>query len=773
MSFRSTLPCRSALASGVLLALLGPPVAAQDAPAGAANRAAIEEVVVTATKRETNQRDTPIAISVMGDEQLKDRHVQGLIDLGDGSVPGLRVAPFESRHSAVTVGIRGIVPLDANQPAREQGVGVYIDGVYLGRQHGLNAALLDVERIEVLKGPQGTLFGRNTEGGAVSMVTKAPLGEFSIRGTAGASSYDGYNANLHFDLPEVGNVSFKIDGVAQHQGEWTENPLADQKGWGYFDRHGARAALRWQPSDNFRADFAYDNGEDATTPDYSQLINYNPLGLPIGPASGTLPAGQIRPLPSIVVVGTDRMDNGDIGVPQQSSIDQTEGASLNLSWQVTPGIELRSITASRTVNTTQWDNSGGAHRVPAFTSNGNFSRYSLAEMDQDQVSQEFQLVGSSSRLDYVAGLYYFDEQAQDHAATPPTNQWNVDGTAYTILDPTPTLPGFRVIDRASVAYATSYALYGQVTYTPEARNKTLHLTVGGRETYDEKNGLLFTVNNAPTNLTFDIDDQHFDPMVTFAIDATDNINFYAKYASGYRAGGASSRSLTYRSFGPEEADSYEIGLKTLFASKVRFDLAAYTMDRTGSQIDFSLVTPQPNGSTRNTLETINAPGTTKINGLELEVTAQLTSSVSVFGAFAYTDAVVPPTVNPFNNQLQPVFIVYTPPQAASAGIDYETPMKRGGMMFRLHFDANYSAAQHSFAEVAQKADASTVANARMSFDHISVGSGDSELTVSLWSRNLFNEEHIYRLDTANRATLGDYANFSTPRMIGAEVSMAF
>ncbi|PMX04852.1 TonB-dependent receptor plug domain-containing protein, partial [Pseudomonas sp. GW460-12] len=86
------------------------------------------------------------------------------------------------------------VPLDANQPAREQGVGIYVDGVYIGRQHGLNAALFDLERIEVLKGPQGTLFGRNTEGGALSIVSKAPSGVFDMRVTAGVSNYGGYNA---------------------------------------------------------------------------------------------------------------------------------------------------------------------------------------------------------------------------------------------------------------------------------------------------------------------------------------------------------------------------------------------------------------------------------------------------------------------------------------------------------------------------------------------------------------------------------------------------
>src|SRR5262245_24136391 len=107
----------------------------------------VEEVIVSATKRDTNLQETPIAISVLNADALEDRHVQSLLDLADGAVPSLRVATFEARQSALTIGIRGIVPLDANQPAREQGVGVYVDGVYLGRQHGLNAALLDIDRI--------------------------------------------------------------------------------------------------------------------------------------------------------------------------------------------------------------------------------------------------------------------------------------------------------------------------------------------------------------------------------------------------------------------------------------------------------------------------------------------------------------------------------------------------------------------------------------------------------------------------------------------------
>jgi iron complex outermembrane receptor protein len=181
------------VASSASLAATGADAAAEPAaaaaPAAEADQAGLGEIVVTATKRETNLQKTPIAISVVGAEAIKDRHIQSLIDLADGAVPSLRIATFEARQSALTVGIRGIVPFDANQTARDQGVGVYIDGVYLGRQQGLNAALFDVQRIEVLRGPQGTLFGRNTEGGAVSIVTKEPTGEFGGRVTGGVGNY--------------------------------------------------------------------------------------------------------------------------------------------------------------------------------------------------------------------------------------------------------------------------------------------------------------------------------------------------------------------------------------------------------------------------------------------------------------------------------------------------------------------------------------------------------------------------------------------------------
>ena len=203
------------------------------------------------------------------------------IDLADGAIPSLRIATYESRQTALTIGIRGIVPGDANQPAREQGVGVYIDGVYLGRQHGLNAALFDVERIEVLKGPQGTLFGRNTEGGALSIVTRAPSGEFGGRIVAGVGNFGSYNSALHLDLPAYANIAIKIDAVIDHQDALLSNPLPSELGWGYHHRYGARLAARWTPAPNFTADLAFDIANDENTPFYSQLINFNPNNFPV------------------------------------------------------------------------------------------------------------------------------------------------------------------------------------------------------------------------------------------------------------------------------------------------------------------------------------------------------------------------------------------------------------------------------------------------------------------------------------------------------------
>ena len=827
------------------------------------------EIVVTATKRETNLQKTPISISVLGSEAIKERKVQSLLDLADGGIPSLRIATFEARQSALTIGIRGIVPLDANQPAREQGVGIYIDGIYLGRQHGLNASLFDVERIEVLKGPQGTLFGRNTEGGALSIVSKAPTGEFGGRIEGGVATLQGSNAAIHLDLPKVAGFSVKLDGVYQHQGDVTSNPLAGQVGWGRYNRKGFRAAVRWQPNDDITNDFAYDVARDENTPFYSQLLNYNPNGCLSGgsntaplaiPAGSTCVTpgtaftgtqGTIRPLlPGVVVNGTTLQRNADIGVPQKLSFDETHGFSNTFKWKIAPEIEFRSITAWRGVDVQQNDNSGGAHRVPVVNLTAactaaapcGFSRYSLADLRQRQFSQEVQAVGSIGSVDYVAGLYYFYEHVSDTAATPNSvgaiatlTGAAVTGASYVPIPfctaVTPLFVGQAVngcsIDRASEVVSRSYAAFGQVTWNA---TDALHITVGARYTKDKKKGVLHFSRNVnyddPANAAIvlrngytplDKSWNRFNPLVTVAYDFSSSVHGYAKYATGYRAGGASSRTSDYQAFNPEDVKSYEVGLKADFWDRrARFNIAGYIMERKGSQVDLSTIQPTATGNFNN-LVTFNAPGTTKIRGIEADLTVKPLEGLTLNASYAYTYTDIPPvnvTYNAFCSGValpvatctgagqvltsttvpQKFYIVFTPRNAASGAIDYELPIGDTDARIKFHLDANYAQATQSFDQFATKADSSFIVNGRISVVDVKLGTGEQKLTFGLWSRNLFNEQHVYRRDPSNSipavqtaavaganvllvgnngGILGDYGNFNTPRTIGVDATVKF
>ncbi len=783
--------------------------AALESASGASSTGNDGVIIVTATKRETDLQKTPIAITVLGTQAMDDRHIQSLIDLADGGAPSLRVATFEARQSALTVGIRGVVPFDANQTARDQGVGVYIDGVYLGRQQGLNAALFDVQRIEVLRGPQGTLFGRNTEGGAVSIITKEPTGEFGGRVSAGVGNYGSHTFEGHVDMPAFANIAIKLDGVEQHQDPTVKNPLAGQAGWNQYERVGGRVSAKWTPSDSFSALVSFDKSKDENTPNFSQLIDYNPTGKTVGiydsithklvapgsPAgTATVCSSCIAPLsPLITPTGDSRLASAQVGVPQQPSVDRTQGVSATLKYKLTPDIELRSISAWRTVSTDQWDNSGGPART-IYAPNSNFSRYSLSFLNQRQFSQEIQLVGSIPQLDFAFGGYYFNERAQEQAATPTTNKWNADGTGYTINSETVTgpitssnngwQPDSQFLQRASYANAKSYAAFGQATFTPDGFDR-FHLTLGGRYTSDKRTGALYLVSGVATPYTLHLSYHRFDPLVIAAFDAAYNVNLYAKYATGYRAGGANDRSSTFLPFGPEAVKSYEVGAKIdMLDHRLRLNLAGYMMNRTGTQTDFDSVdinpylpgttTPNPTYGLH-TEDTGNAPGVSKIRGIEAELTAKPIENMTVGLSYAYTYAHVPATLNTLVTPatLYQVYVVYTPANAVAGYVDYDIPVSGNGMSLRAHIDANYADPQYSFQNEGVLTDSSFIVNGRLALVDIPMMENGTKATISLWSRNLLNETNIYRRSNANAKSLGDYANFNPPRTFGAELSINF
>ncbi|HEX7741409.1 MAG TPA: TonB-dependent receptor, partial [Sphingobium sp.] len=535
--------------------------------------------------------------------------------------------------------------------------------------------------------------------------------------------------------------------------------------------------------------------------------------------------------PGVVVNGDSRMKVADIGVPQQPSIDKTHGFTNTLKWKVSPDLELRSITAWRGVDVDQWDNSGGAHRVPvlgvttASATSGYFSRYSLAGLRQRQFSQELQAVGTAGSIDYVAGLFYFNEHVSDDASTPNSNRWNADANAdglpdvganglrYTIVDPclfingapAGSQPGCRSIDRASEVWSKSYAAYGQVTWNA---TDALHVTVGARYTTDKKRGVLHFFRNVnydnPANATIvagngyqplDKKWNRFNPMATIAYDVNDDVHVYAKYATGYRAGGASSRTANYQAFNPEDVKSYEVGRKAdVWDHRARLNLAGYIMDRKDSQIDISFIQTAA-GSNVNVLRTINAEGTTKIRGIEADLTVNPIEGLTLNASYAYTYTKVPLVPITFTAGgvtstpvLQQFYIPFTPRNAASGSIDYALPIGGGDAAVKFHVDANYSQATQAFDQFETKNDASFIVNARLSLADINLSNEGQKLTVGLWARNLLDKQYIFRRDPSNSLpgaptsslsngsignVLGDYGNFNAPRTYGVEATVKF
>lgn len=774
---------------------------AEDAAAEAAEASGdsgLEQIVVTAEKRTTNLQETPIAISVLSADDLGNRHVQSLLDLGDGAIPSLRVAPFFSRASALVMNIRGIgIMADSNQPARDQGVGVYVDGVYMGRAQGLGSALYDVASIEVLKGPQGTLFGRNTEGGAISIVTRKPSGEFKMRAAMGIGNYGSDKGEIHVDLPEFANISLKFDALITKRNGTTDNPLSSAEDFNLFDKRGVHAEALWRPTESFSAEYSFDTSYDASTPLYAQAVS---LG-----SSGTLVRAPVTPLQP------ERAAVTSVGAPQQLSEGRAHGHRATLDYTLSPQLQLKSITSYRKLDQSQFDNGSGI--ASAFTTvagaasaNGftgvTFGRYSLAQFDQDQFSTELQLVGDFPRIKFVGGALYYREHVEDNAQAVSTLAiTNVAGTTYSVL---PFNVATAPIDRASKVTTKSLGVFGQATYTPPIGDDIIHLTVGARYSNDKKDGELFTVNNAAPIVNgvqgsrfLNAEWSRVDPLVNLAIDAAQDVHLYGKWSTGYRSGGANSRSLTYAAYNPEKVSVFEIGAKTEFWDRrARLNIAAYTGTYKDVQLDFFATYQQiVNGvlqtTNRTTSETTNAPGTSRIKGLEVDFTLAPVEGLTLNASYALAKVNIPATANPFPQSIGggvfavipfpvPIYAVYTPENAASASIDYEIPAK--GFKVVAHLDANYADGYYAnysdpgfsntigqVTAFQPKGDSGFIVNARLALADIEVGSLGQKFTVAAWARNLLNEQHAFYRSFST--TSGGTGIFNEPRTYGIEIGM--
>lgn len=767
---------RSKLTLIVILAacstsLISQPLLAQD------NRInVIEEIIISAQKKDESVQNAPLAVTALGEYTLEVKGITGLSDLISGTVPALKIQPFPQSGGTLTIGMRGVSPADSGQITREPGVGIYIDNIYLGRTQGLATDLTDLERIEILRGPQGTLYGRNVVGGAVNMISKRPSGEFGLKQTLSyGAKYDELKSITHVDLPSIGDqfntkFSYMINETDGH----VENTLKTGNNVNYFskDNEGGRLALSWDPGGDVYVDYVYDFAANEVGQVYFQLTDPGML------AGVDLVSNA--PFPTIIPLAAEverqSKTRTDALLPP-NEID-TVGHSLTLSWDITEDINFKSISAYRELEQKTHVNYLGVFGI------GNATGPQGDQIEQDQFSQEFQLSGTAldEDLEFVVGLYYYEESVFERTTGtyasidittfdfdmdmfPETPLMNVDPNGrliaadelyfFNTLFGAPVAP----FERFTKSDTTAMAIYSQARYQI---SEDLGVTFGLRYTSDEKEASR-EIYLDPNIIRRTVDDESVDPMITLDYYINESVNTYLRWSTAYKAGGTNLRSSTFKEYDKEELESWEIGLKSdWWDRRIRLNVAAFVSYYEDMQIDFS----DPNDVRIS--ETTNATeGTPEISGLEVEFTIVPVTGMSINVDYNYLDWDLDDQPNPLaGGALEEFRISQAPRHAGSVSFNYELePLSFATPS--IHLDYVGSGVFYFSPKDNNRFDSRDIFNAKLTLNDINIGADRGNLRASFWVKNLMDEEYvIYSIFQA--ATESQSDAYGQPRTAGVE-----
>ena len=559
----------------------------------------IEEIAVTARRVEETLQRTPVAVTaITGDELIDIRGALVMTDVA-GIAPNVNLggaAPLGGTNSAMTAFIRGMGQVDFNIVA-DPGVAIYIDGVFIPRGVGSLLDLIDIERLEVLRGPQGTLFGRNSIGGAISVISKKPHDglEGKVSLTAGEDGL--FIARGLINFPISDNIYARISASTIQQDGYVKAISYDDSDYkfGEKDSQAFKGAIRWDATDDLVIDLGFDYSTSDEAPGAYYLISGAGVGggtgIPGGPDAAAF-NGRVGG-DCLTLAGTqNNLDcygtvwepsspyrSGALFFDEQGAVikpnNEMDNYGLNLTaeWQI-GSARIQSITAYRDVDSYFY---GDATHTPHLLFQ-NINDYTV-----ESLSQELQLSGSlfNERLDYIAGLYYFEEEGTQ-------NVFLQRAALYQFAQPTNVggifSDDYRIVDN------TSKAAYAQGTYHFSDK---AHLTLGVRHTIGEKD-VEFDLNRDPYILPLPglPASQNFfghvkvtvtDPLVNFSYDFNEDTFGYITYSEGFRDGGFPGRFIgavtEASSFDPEFATAYEIGLKTnMFDNTLRANFALFRSD---------------------------------------------------------------------------------------------------------------------------------------------------------------------------------------------------
>lgn len=533
--------------------------AVEDAAEGAAadeDDEAIEEILVTtARKRRESVIDTPAALTVMDGDMLQGLNVSNLDDVGK-YVPNLNITRFGvGNTSQAAVFIRGI-GLQDHLITTDPGVGVYLDGVYLGRQMGNNLALDNIDRLEVLRGPQGTLYGRNTIGGAVNIVTRKPGDEEGTRVRFELGTLGRFGASMYSNYPITDRLAMSVTGAFSHRDGVGEainlaNPEAEI---GEINQFFGRAAVQWEPADSVRVLVTADasaarNGQSPSTIEI------------IGPPDDFAGIDPIQPseIP-------DAEDSATTVAGLESTSNDSRGASLTIEWDLAEGWTTRLLASYRASEYTGGlDDDITARNLSEFPEQG----------EADQRSAELQLNGEVGPIELVAGVYYFDEKGSNFSGPftfAPFNNGDLEAGDFFELEQTTT--AYAGYANASYRIIESLSIGAGVRYSKDAKEaEALFPSFGGqRETREA-----------------DFDAITWDANATFS--PADNMSVYAQVQRGYQTGGFPPRpfggAAQFNTFDEITATNYEVGFKGIVHETTALFVSAFLTQYDDLALPFS------------------------------------------------------------------------------------------------------------------------------------------------------------------------------------------
>jgi iron complex outermembrane receptor protein len=690
----------------------------------------VTEVVVTAQKREQRLQDVPASVTAITGENLQVNRIQNVQDL-DSVSPNLTITNIPAGNSSPVYSMRGVIGLGTAAGA-DKGVALYIDGVYIGTASGSAFDLADIERVEVLKGPQGTLFGRNSTGGAVSITTRGPRGEFHVKQEVTVGNYDQIQTRTRVDTPQIGPLSAAVTYAhSQRRGEirntgygtiWNgtrdglSSTLVAAKYLGSDDTDSWAASVRYDAGANFDLEYKFDHTHD----DFTEL-GVGELGLLL-PTIVAFNNQSGSPL----VISPTRPNAVNNWATVPSTVSAT-GHVLTANWRLNESITLKNIVAYRKSSyfgpLNDLYGTGGLSAVStAIATVPFFSVVTLSAGHDSQWTEEFQGDYDSKLLHLTTGGLWFHQK----------NSKGQAGTGYNSISfqaaPGFILPAPATATQQSDVTVRSYAAYAQGEF--HVMDK-LDAIAGARYTDDKKRGVDRTT---PLGGDLNYDGNKWTYNLGLNYKPTGDILLYGKYSTGYISGGKLA-TLTYN---PEVAKSLEGGLKADWLNRrLRTNLALYSAKYGNLQVAGSGLTF---GVPAAAQVLINA-GDATAKGFELETTAVPIRDVTLGANLGYLDFKY--------TRLDPRFAAagntiptQRPKWTANLSAQYVTIPVVGDARITLRADANYRSAHDGGSIAAYRAltqiPKSWVINTRVSLDGFSLGGADASLAI--WARNLTNED---------------------------------